>query len=638
MTEQIMPEDVELSQDAQQRLEEYRHRIYCQTDRLFAGLMIAEWLFGVLLAYWASPLTWQGTMSELHPHVPTAIILGWTIVCLPITMAILHPGQASTRHVIAAGQILLSALFIHLTGGRLETHFHVFGSLAFVAFYRDWRVLMTASAVTAADHLLRGLFWPESVYGMLDANLWRAFEHAGWVVFEDIFLVLSCVRGQSEMAEIALREAQLHQAFANVESQVAQRTIELEAERRRADENNRAKSEFLANMSHEIRTPMTAIQGFADVLIDDGDLDRAPQRRIQAIQTIRRNSEHLMDIINDILDISKIEAGKLEAEKQPYSPAVLASEVIALMRVRSQAKGVTLDVVYETPLPETITTDPLRLRQILVNLVGNAIKFTEVGGVKLCLRAVKSPSPRIDFDVVDTGLGINAETQRKLFQPFTQADSSTTRQFGGTGLGLSISRRLAEMLDGSVSIVESVVGRGTRMRLTLRLASADVMTIPAGTLPQPAAAFAPVVKLDQAVSLVGCRILLAEDGPDNQRLISFILRKAGAEVTVVGNGSLAVDAAFRATERQQPFDVILMDMQMPELDGYGAVAALRSQGYRGPVIALTAHSMSGDREKCLAAGCDDYATKPINRQELLRQIARLRPPACSEQTGIAKAV
>ena len=389
-----------------------------------------------------------------------------------------------------------------------------------------------------------------------------------------------------------------------------------------AEASSVAKSEFLANMSHEIRTPMTAILGFTDLLLDDRNFQDEPEKRIHAVQTIQSNGNHLLEIINDILDLSKIESGKFEIESVNYSPIAAIEEVISLMRVRSIGKGIALDTVFETPMPKSIMTDPTRLRQILLNLVGNAIKFTEVGSVKIISRFIDGKEKRLEFDVVDTGMGMTEEQRQRLFRPFTQADTSTTRNFGGTGLGLTISKRLAEMMGGDVSIVESTSGVGTRFRATIALelqdgtALIDPSEIRFGEIATP---LQPIPK-KSTDALKDYRILLAEDGPDNQRLISFVLRKAGADVVIVENGQLAVDAAMKALENSNPFHVILMDMQMPVLDGYGATALLRAKDYRGTVIALTAHAMDSDRNKCLQAGCDGYSTKPIEKDMLFQQI------------------
>lgn len=635
---------------AETLLLQHRQRVFCQTDRLFGWLMLAQWIFGIALALWISPLTWQGAASETHPHVWMAILLGGAIIALPVAFAFGQPGELSTRYVVGVGQALMSALLIHLTGGRIETHFHVFVSLAFLAIYRDWRVVIVASVVIAADHLVRGMAWPRSVYGVPDATWLRSVEHASWVVFEDIVLILVCVRGQAEMREIAEQQAQLTAAYENIEGQVADRTSALESARlqlelqanelsRRSEElevarqvavqASEAKSDFLANMSHEIRTPMTAILGYADLLLEEGDVIRSPERRVEAVRIIQRNGDHLLSIINDILDLSKIEAGKLAVEVMECSPAAILDEVLSLMSVRAQMKGIAFRVEYETAVPATICSDPTRLRQILLNLAGNAIKFTEHGRVTAIARTVSGEVPRIEFDLVDTGLGMTLEQKDRLFQPFSQADTSTARKFGGTGLGLTICKRLSEMLGGDVSIVESTPGVGTRFRLTIVIGSLEgiQMVIPD---PETMALGRDGGRSDlQAIEtnstespspLAGFRILVADDVPVNQKLVNHFLTKAGATVTITSDGQEAVTQALAAWTAQRPYDVILMDMQMPVMDGYEATALLRAKGYRGRIMALTAHAMSSDRQKCLAAGCDDHTSKPIDRKKLIAQI------------------
>ncbi|MFQ5514629.1 MAG: ATP-binding protein [Myxococcota bacterium] len=399
-----------------------------------------------------------------------------------------------------------------------------------------------------------------------------------------------------------------------------------------AESSNLAKSHFLANMSHEIRTPMTAILGFTDEILEGGDLVQIPPERLDALNAIKRNGHHLLQILNDILDLSKIEAGRLELEQVRFSPLQLTAEVCSLMRVSATQKGLMFITEYPTPLPETILGDPTRIRQILINLIGNAVKFTETGTVRLVTRLIQSDAePCVEFEVIDSGIGMTREQIFHLFDPFTQADSSTTRRYGGTGLGLSICQRLIDMMGGAID-VESAPGRGSRFSVSLPVGSLDGIPLvenPTETeSPQPATT-------DRATrGSLECRVLLAEDGPDNQRLIRRMLERMGARVEIAENGLEALERALDAHAEGVPFDVILMDMQMPVLDGYGATRALRRAGYHEPVIALTAHAMSSDRERCLQAGCDDFVTKPIDRQALFDTIASYaeshKPPGPQE--------
>ncbi|NLE60916.1 MAG: response regulator [Planctomycetes bacterium] len=408
--------------------------------------------------------------------------------------------------------------------------------------------------------------------------------------------------------------------------------IELSLAKEAAEAASRAKSEFLANMSHEIRTPMTAILGYAEDLASQENTAGVPPEWISAANTIKRNGQHLIEVINDLLDISKIEAGKMEVECIECFPVQLVADVQTLMQVRADGSGLKLEVQLAGPIPEKIYSDPTRLRQILVNLVGNAIKFTEHGSVRLGLRYLppSGESPDLlEFEVSDTGIGMTPGQIAGLFESFRQADTSTTRRYGGTGLGLAISQRLARMMGGVIS-VESRPYVGSTFRLSL----------PAGNIQGVRMLDSPWIDgLTDAhkscgggeVSDLHCRILLAEDAPDTRVLVSRLLRKAGAEVVIVGNGQEAVDRVLASHDEDTGFDVVLMDMQMPVMDGYTAVRRLRSKGYCSPIIALTAHAMVSDRAKCIEAGCDDHTPKPVNRRHLLdairRQLERQRKPA-----------
>lgn len=422
-----------------------------------------------------------------------------------------------------------------------------------------------------------------------------------------------------DIRELKAKEMELLQL--NVALHSANRT--LEELYQMAEAATKAKSEFLANMSHEIRTPLTAILGYTELLLSDAKNSEAfPQTR-EALEIIYRNGQYLLRLIEDILDLAKIEAGRLRVEKSRCHLPTLMTDILSLMRVRAAAKNLELTIVNEGPVPEYIETDPIRLRQILINLIGNAIKFTELGGVRVVVRTTQAEDGgvRLAFDVVDSGIGIPPEQLEKIFEPFHQVDSSATRRHGGSGLGLTISRRLARMLGGDIT-VRSTVGKGSTFTLTIDPGDLLRANLIFEGITAVQRQLGPLNEAKAEEIRFSGRILLAEDGPDNQRFFEFILRRAGAEVTLVEDGQRAVDSALSAAQAGQPFDLILMDMQMPVLDGYEATRRLRAAGYIGPIVALTAHAMEGAAEECLAAGCDDYIAKPVDRLAFLRKVAQ----------------
>jgi len=393
---------------------------------------------------------------------------------------------------------------------------------------------------------------------------------------------------------------------------------ELRQAREAAEAATQAKSQFVANVSHEIRTPMTAILGFVDLLANA----EAPEtERRSAIQIIRRNGEHLLGIVNDILDLSKIESGKMQLERNACSPHEVVNDVAALMQVRAQARQLALRVQWDGPIPETIVTDVTRLRQVLINLVANAVKFTSAGEVRITTRMTAGPADSgasLEFEIADTGIGLTAEQLQRVFEPFTQADNSTTRRYGGTGLGLSICRHLVHMLGGELT-AESVPDRGSTFRFSIPtggLGGVRLVTS-ASTEIRPEAGRSPSTELP-----AGCRILLAEDGPDNQRLFGALLTKAGVDLRIVENGQAAVEAIMESELAERPFDVVLMDIQMPVMDGHEAVRQLRDKSCDVPIVALTANGVADERAFCLANGYDDFAAKPIDSVKLLTIIRR----------------
>ncbi|QDU70435.1 ATP-binding protein [Mucisphaera calidilacus] len=451
----------------------------------------------------------------------------------------------------------------------------------------------------------------------------RTVDNAGsaYAMFESNIVMQQTIRE---------RTMELAQANEALRREITERTIaeeQMRIARDQAEAASRAKSEFLANMSHEIRTPMTAILGYAELLNNEIDIEHDADQVGRIAHTIHNNANHLLSVINDILDMSKIEAGRMSVEMIDTNPVRLLSDVVAIMKPRADDKQIQLTSSFISSLPAIIQTDPTRLRQVLINIIGNAIKFTAHGSVDI-VASCEAATQTLSFSIRDTGIGMTAGQLQQLnsFQAFTQADSSMSRRFGGTGLGLSISNSLARLLGGRIDIA-STKDKGSTFTLTVHtgdlshaqmIAPDDILTELERENRRRSCENTPTTC---DVSLMNRRVLLAEDGPDNQRLIAHHLRKAGADVTLCDNGLLAVQTIENTPADQHPH-VILMDMQMPVLDGYQATRRLRASHYAGPILALTAHVMDTDRQKCLDAGCDDYLSKPINAKHLIARCSQ----------------
>jgi len=453
---------------------------------------------------------------------------------------------------------------------------------------------------------------------------------AVWPVYDDKGRYCGGLGLVADITEQKQAEEELRQHTRELESLVQQ----LEKAQAEARAAALAKTEFLATVSHELRTPLTAILGYAEMLLLEGDLTKIPANRLNAIQTILRNGEHLLQIINDLLEMAKLETGRLEPEVRDFSLTQLLHDVVRLMQIRAESKQLALRLEICGPIPKMIRSDPLRIRQILINLVGNAIKFTELGSVRIVVQVPRNEDGTCSFvcEVIDTGMGIPPEPCDKIFEPFHRGDPTSRRKFSGTGLGLTVSRFLARRLGGDITVV-SEVGLGSNFRLVIPLGLADQyewITCTADDLDVTQKSIREVQAVASAEkgAPLTARVLLVEDCPDTQRLFTHILSQAGADVTSASTGRDTIRLAVQAMVEQRPFDCLLLDMQLPDIDGYHVARMLRDSGYTAPIVALTANMTPGERERCLASGCDDFATKPIKRQDLVNLVAKYAP-----QTG-----
>ncbi len=451
------------------------------------------------------------------------------------------------------------------------------------------------------------------------ASYWS---YSCWAIFgtEDLPAgVMIQITDTTENVRFRKRAAEMNQALLISAMQQHELTQRAEELNRALEIATQAKTQFLASMSHEIRTPLNVIMGFSELLSVP---NLSEQKRNNFGERIKRQADLLLRLIDEILDLSKVEAGRLEIERIEVALPELIADIQMVMRHLAEEKGLEFSLTADDLLPRTILCDPVRLKQILSNVIGNAIKFTAAGSVRVRIR-VDQTEQKLHFIVADTGSGLTPDQASRIFQPFTQADSTTTRKFGGTGLGLDLARRLARALGGDTVLVKTEAGVGSVFEITVALEGASYRSSPR-TSQKP--------NKDGDIRLDGLSILIADDGVDNQFLLSTYLTLAGAHVELANDGEEAVSMAMDGD-----YDIILMDIQMPNLDGYQATERLRKLGCKVPVVAITAHAMRSEIEKCFQVGCDAHLSKPVRSPALLDMVHRMiydRPARPAQPDGL----
>ena len=567
------------------QLQVYRQR----ADRVMVGMNV----FLTLVCLAIAP--YRGTWS-------VALLVGIPTLVLSYALMRHSPGALVTRLYMACAFMAYTSLIIHQSAGDIEAHFSAFGLIGVLLYYRDWRTIFAATVFIYFQHLVAGYAQTQGVpvYVFDTPAFWSVFAlhvayflpFVGMMGFLSVWLRKEGYEQQRIIAQGQAREVELREAMA------------------RAEVAHRLKSQILANMSHEIRTPLNGVGGMLQLVLDS-PLDAQQREHLQLAQ---ESSEHLLGILNDILDFSKIEAGSLDLESVPTDLRQLLHGVIRAFQPQADQKKLLLTSHCTPAVPGRVCTDPVRVRQILNNLIGNALKFTHTGGVSVEIDAHNVTGANrclVKIRVSDTGIGFDPQMADSLFQPFVQADSSSTRLYGGAGLGLAITRSLLQSFGGSIS-ASSSPGKGAVFKVSLPCQlpepTSEVEAITGVAVPRRAA--------------VSLNLLLAEDHPVNQKVMSLMLEKLGHAVTLAPDGRCALEFLSKQT-----FDLVLLDVMMPEMDGLGVLAHLRERerlmGRHTPVIMVTAHAMTGDAEKFLAAGADGYLSKPVSVERLEAEISRL---------------
>jgi two-component system, sensor histidine kinase and response regulator len=687
----------------------HQQEIFRKTDRFLAKLMIVQWVAGIVFALIVSPRTWAGQYSQVHIHVWAAIFLGGTIAVFPVWMARVWPGAAVTRYTMAAAQMLMSALLIGLTGGRIETHFHVFVSLVILCFYRDWRVLIPATIVVGVDHFLRGIYWPFSVYGVLNASPWRSLEHAGWVVFEDFFLVILCMRSVREMGSIANHTASLEASERNfretfeeapigmglvglderflhanarlcqmlgysdlelkgktseeitfaedvedgkklaqellngtarftgekrfvqksgevlwvsrtasvirdehniprhfiimVEDITQRRSaaIALQQAKDEAERANSAKSEFLSRMSHELRTPLNAILGFSQVL----ERQELPLIQRERVGHIYRAGQHLLSLINEVLEIARIETGKIQLSVEPVCVGDALSEVLDIIRPLASQRRIQIERNDFVSTETNVLADRQRLKQVLLNILSNAVKYNR-DGERIVITA-EQRTANLRVTVADNGPGIPADKRNRLFGAFDRLGAENTGT-QGTGLGLALSKRLTEAMGGRIGESKPDKGASFWIEFPIVASPRERLVNSGRTTVVPFASVGPKART----------LLYIEDNVSNLTLIEHLLAdQQPIKLISAMQGFLGLELAAR----HRP-DLILLDLHLPDMSGSEVLDRLKSDARTCsiPVIVLSADATKSQVDRLIAAGACDYLTKPLDVDRFLKVV------------------
>jgi signal transduction histidine kinase/ActR/RegA family two-component response regulator len=559
---------------AEELFQQHRQEVFRTTDRLFGRLMLFQWAAAILIALCVSPLSWAGQSSQVHAHVWAAIFLGGAITIFPVWLTHVWAGRAFTRHVVAVAQMLMSALLIGLTGGRIETHFHVFGSLVILSFYHDWRVLIPATIVVGLDHFFRGVYWPYTVYGVLSASPWRSIEHACWVAFENVFLVIACLSSVRKMRFIA------------------NRTAKLEASEEAAQQANRAKDKFLGVLSHELRSPLTPVLGVVSYLAKQSS--KLPPELRSEMEMIRRNVELEARLIDDLLDTTRIASGKLELTLQVTDAHAVIHDAfdICAQDIRTKSLSVKWDL---EAAEHQVMADPVRFQQVCWNILNNAVKFTPPDG-SILVRSHNDAEDNFVLEIVDNGIGIEPEALSRIFDAFEQGQRSITREFGGLGLGLAISKSLVDSHGGRLEALSSGRNTGASFKLTLKSVAAEQ--------------WAPAIRSHSTPQKSRLRILVVDDHDDTRRVLASLLRGKGHEVLTAMNVASALETLGR--ERA---DVLLSDIGLPDGTGYDLMQQAKTvQPLVG--IALSGFGMAEDVLRSTNSGFAHHLIKPVNVDQL----------------------